>query len=249
MDPPYRAIITDVEVPLQTGLSDQTMAALPDQAAEPRARRARAERRAQRGPRAAAPADGRDRAGAASPPAPTSPTCCWPAPPGAAARWPCGCRSAPAAGRCWRQLLVESCTLALARRPGRAAGVAVDAERHRRAAAAGGGVAVIPDGIDGTVLLYALGLSLATGIVFGLYPALHSTRPDLVGVLKGHSGQPSGARAASRFRDRARHQPDRAVDGPAGRGRASSPRASTTSAASSSVWPPIASSPSRWRRR
>jgi hypothetical protein len=25
MDTPYRAIITDVEVPLQTGLSDQTM--------------------------------------------------------------------------------------------------------------------------------------------------------------------------------------------------------------------------------
>src|SRR5204863_293856 len=31
-------------------------------------------------------------------------------------------------------------------------------------------------------------------------PALHSTRPDLMSALKGTSGQPSGARAAARFR-------------------------------------------------
>src|SRR5262249_18282472 len=39
-----------------------------------------------------------------------------------------------------------------------------------------------------------------TGLLFGLFPALHSTRPDLVTALKGTSGQPSGARSASRFR-------------------------------------------------
>jgi predicted permease len=43
-------------------------------------------------------------------------------------------------------------------------------------------------------------LSLATGLLFGLYPALHSTRTDLSGVLKASSGQPSGARTAARFR-------------------------------------------------
>src|SRR5690606_27383864 len=38
------------------------------------------------------------------------------------------------------------------------------------------------------------------GVLFGLYPALHATRPDLVSALKASSGQPSGARAAARFR-------------------------------------------------
>ncbi len=50
------------------------------------------------------------------------------------------------------------------------------------------------------VMLFAGGLALGTGLVFGLYPALHSTRPDLVTILKSASGQPSGARAAARFR-------------------------------------------------
>ncbi len=51
-----------------------------------------------------------------------------------------------------------------------------------------------------TVLVFTGALSLGTGILFGLYPALHSTRPDLVTMLKANTGQPSGARAASRFR-------------------------------------------------
>jgi predicted permease len=37
-------------------------------------------------------------------------------------------------------------------------------------------------------------------VLFGLFPALHSTRPNLLTALKGQSGQPSGARAAARFR-------------------------------------------------
>ena len=54
--------------------------------------------------------------------------------------------------------------------------------------------------LDGTVLLFAAALSIGTGLLFGLFPALHSTRPDLVTTLKGQTGQPSGARAAARFR-------------------------------------------------
>jgi predicted permease len=50
------------------------------------------------------------------------------------------------------------------------------------------------------MLLAASVLSLGTGLLFGLFPALHATRPDLAPVLKGHSGQPSGARTAKRFR-------------------------------------------------
>ncbi|MGW8268126.1 MAG: ABC transporter permease, partial [Longimicrobiales bacterium] len=51
-----------------------------------------------------------------------------------------------------------------------------------------------------SVILFAGILALGTGLIFGLYPALHSTRPDLVTTLKDSSGQPSGARSASRFR-------------------------------------------------
>jgi predicted permease len=49
-------------------------------------------------------------------------------------------------------------------------------------------------------MFFTAALSLATGLLFGIFPALHSTRPDLVSSLKGAAGQPSGARAASRFR-------------------------------------------------
>jgi predicted permease len=54
--------------------------------------------------------------------------------------------------------------------------------------------------LDPTVLLFAAALTIGTGLLFGLFPALHSTRPDLLPTLKGQSGQPSGARGAAIFR-------------------------------------------------
>src|SRR5204863_5093197 len=54
--------------------------------------------------------------------------------------------------------------------------------------------------VDTAVALFAAVLTIATGLLFGLFPALHSTRPDLVSALKGTAGQPAGARSASRFR-------------------------------------------------
>ncbi|HEY2152397.1 MAG TPA: ABC transporter permease [Vicinamibacterales bacterium] len=54
--------------------------------------------------------------------------------------------------------------------------------------------------VDPVVMLFAAALAIGTGLLFGLFPALHSTRPDLISSLKGQSGQPSGARAAARFR-------------------------------------------------
>ena len=51
-----------------------------------------------------------------------------------------------------------------------------------------------------TVLLFAIGLTVGTGLLFGLFPALHSTRPDLVSTLKNQAGQPAGAKGAARFR-------------------------------------------------
>ena len=50
------------------------------------------------------------------------------------------------------------------------------------------------------VLLFAGGISMATGVLFGLFPAFHATRPDLAATLKGQAGQPSGARSAAYFR-------------------------------------------------
>ena len=47
---------------------------------------------------------------------------------------------------------------------------------------------------------FAAGISILTGLLFGLFPALHSTRPDLVTALRNNSGKLSGGRAAARFR-------------------------------------------------
>lgn len=51
-----------------------------------------------------------------------------------------------------------------------------------------------------SVALFAGALALGTGVLFGMYPALHSTRPDLITMLRSAAGMPSGARAAARFR-------------------------------------------------
>src|SRR5262249_5870906 len=53
--------------------------------------------------------------------------------------------------------------------------------------------------LDPTIVLFAAVLTIGTGLLFGLFPALHSTRPDLVSSLKGQAGPPSGARAAARL--------------------------------------------------
>jgi predicted permease len=51
-----------------------------------------------------------------------------------------------------------------------------------------------------TMLIFAAAAAVVTGVTFGLFPALHSTRPDLSGTLKNQAGQPGGAKAARRFR-------------------------------------------------
>jgi predicted permease len=54
--------------------------------------------------------------------------------------------------------------------------------------------------VDGTVIAYSGVLAIATGVLFGLFPALHSTRPSLVTALREDAGQKGAARGASRFR-------------------------------------------------
>ena len=97
------------------------------------------------------------------------------------------------------QLLVESCVLAVM---GGLAGLLVARWTLD------GILAILPSdtttlvdaSLDGSVLLFAAGITLVTGLLFGLFPALHTTRPDLVTTLKSQAGQPSGAKAAARFR-------------------------------------------------
>jgi putative ABC transport system permease protein len=64
----------------------------------------------------------------------------------------------------------------------------------------GGAAETISMDLDGEMFAFAAALSLATGLLFGLFPALHSTRPNLVAALKANAGQPSGAKGAARFR-------------------------------------------------
>ena len=54
--------------------------------------------------------------------------------------------------------------------------------------------------IGGSVVLFGIGLTCATSLLFGLFPALHTTRPDLVSTLKNRAGQPTGAKGAARAR-------------------------------------------------
>jgi predicted permease len=58
----------------------------------------------------------------------------------------------------------------------------------------------IPTSLEPSMLVFTALLTMGTGLLFGLFPALHSTRPDLVSSLKGQAGQPSGAKSAARFR-------------------------------------------------
>jgi len=50
------------------------------------------------------------------------------------------------------------------------------------------------------VALFAGALAVLTGVLFGMYPAVHATRPNLVTSLKAGGGQPAAARSAARFR-------------------------------------------------
>jgi predicted permease len=97
------------------------------------------------------------------------------------------------------QLLTESCLLALV---GGVVGLVV----ARWTLSLIGGMMPPDDAgtltlaLDPFMVLFTMAVSLLTGMLFGVFPALHSTRSDLVSTLKDEAGQPAGARAAARFR-------------------------------------------------
>jgi predicted permease len=59
---------------------------------------------------------------------------------------------------------------------------------------------VISGSIDNRILLFNFALSLATGLVFGLVPALRSTRPNLAPTLKDQVGAVVGGSGGVRLR-------------------------------------------------
>ncbi|HEY8021157.1 MAG TPA: ABC transporter permease [Thermoanaerobaculia bacterium] len=97
-----------------------------------------------------------------------------------------------------RQLLTESLLLALA---GGALGLLLAAWALR--AASTRTIAGLPTGdlrVDGTVLLFTLGVALATGLLFGLAPAFATARADTQQTLKEGGRGSSAGRARQRVR-------------------------------------------------
>lgn len=92
-------------------------------------------------------------------------------------------------GRIVRQTLTESVVLALAGGL-LGIGVAFGAVEALRDLGAGSLPRLAAIGVDGTALLFTLVVSVATGLLFGLAPALQTPQLDLVQSLKeGHRGQ------------------------------------------------------------
>jgi predicted permease len=99
-------------------------------------------------------------------------------------------------GRIARQLLTESLTLAAL---GGLLGLVLASWGARALLAAMASAARRPLGLtvhlDMRVLLFALGITLATGLLFGLAPALRGTRGDLNRSLKDAAGNSEGGRS------------------------------------------------------
>ena len=103
-------------------------------------------------------------------------------------------------GQVLRQLLAEALVLALL---GGAASLLV-ARWTLQGIAALLPADILPTlelGVKTPVMLFAAAVAIATGFLFGMFPALHSTRSDLVTSIRSNAGQLAGARAAARFRN------------------------------------------------
>jgi macrolide transport system ATP-binding/permease protein len=99
-------------------------------------------------------------------------------------------------GRLVQQLLTESALLALM---GGAAGllIALWCSPLLRAFVPPTDFPIdLPVAVDGRALAFTLAVSLLTGLLFGLAPALHASRPALASVLRDDAGTVTGARRA-----------------------------------------------------
>ena len=100
-----------------------------------------------------------------------------------------------------RQLLTESCLIALA---GGVLGLVVARwTLHAVIAmlpASTGMQGFLSEQIDTRLLLFSMAVSLATGILFGLFPALQASKADVVSTIKDQAGQITGSGASNWFR-------------------------------------------------
>jgi predicted permease len=102
-------------------------------------------------------------------------------------------------GRVAGQMLAESCLVAFA---GSLAGIAVarwtlDVLRAWMPDTAG---AYFDFHLDARVTFFIGLASVATGVLSGVLPAVHSSRLNLISALRAHTGTPSGTRSAARLR-------------------------------------------------
>ena len=100
-----------------------------------------------------------------------------------------------------RQLLLEACLLSIA---GGALGLIAAWATIRGIVSTlpprSGYANLLSSNLDTRALLFCLGVSILTGFLFGLFPALQSTRPNLAGALKDQSGQSTASGSANAFR-------------------------------------------------
>jgi len=111
-------------------------------------------------------------------------------------------RAAMGAGRgdLMGQMLAEALLLALA---GGVAGLAfagVTVKLLLAELSSDGPIHYLTANLDWPVLLFGLGLSAVTGLLFGLYPAWEAARSSLAATLKDESGQSSGTKGTARVR-------------------------------------------------
>lgn len=102
-------------------------------------------------------------------------------------------------GRLVRQLLTESVLLAAL---GAAAGILLaqwGANLLLRMVSSGPTTIPLDVHLDVTVLAFTIGVTLLTGVLFGLAPALRATRVDLNNILRGSSRSIAGGRGSSRL--------------------------------------------------
>jgi predicted permease len=102
-------------------------------------------------------------------------------------------------GQLFAQLITESCVLAVL---GGVMSLVVAKWTLQ------GALAMLPSDAGSTlhaelrlpILVFTALTAIGTGLLFGLFPALHNTRPDLVSTIRANTGQLSSARSSTRFR-------------------------------------------------